>query len=570
MNAGREAHHGYDEKKETDDGTTAPGPDSSGAEQRITAPFTDGEGEGCGSLPAPSGIICLCVIAGRYQRTAEPVQLTRALGFDLTAPVTDVQVVLAAKELGLKAKSLRTTWESLPRRSLPAIAEFSGGEFVVLLRSDPDGSVLVGDPRRTRPKRLSREQLEGAWSGRIVLIKSRLRLENANPPFDPLWLVPAIWKYRRILWETLAAAFVRKRYGARRAVPIAIAAIILAGCGVGSSGKVAKLQFRLRTGFPVTSVAWSSDGRYIATGSTADRRIDIWDMSSRRIIKVLLRKFPPASFHQISWSPSGQYLAFCDAPGVLRIYRTRDWTEAHVLSGPRGDAGCTQSSFSSDSGEVALLATHFLGVYSVPGWQTLKAVNLNVGWSGGDLFNDVAYLPNTHTVLVGGGQYEKGGWDGRVWFFAASDQVPGRSIGAYRRDRGGGGPVVSLAVDPQARFIVTGAKTGAGNQFQGWVTESVHILNTRNGSLTAAPLDHLPPLRFGSDEGLAYTPDGRDIIVAHGGEDGWIHVVDGRSFAVIDLVRSDDFSYDVAVNEVSDNFAVGVNNEVIIWSLSTR
>lgn len=337
----------------------------------------------------------------------------------------------------------------------------------------------------------------------------------------------------------------------------------------GSSGQIANLQFRLQDQFPVTSVAWSSDGRYIATGSTMDRRIDIWDMSSRKIVKVLLRKFPPASFHEISWSPSGQYLAFCDAPGVLRLYRTGDWTEAHVFSGPPGDAGCTQSSFSSDSGQVALLAAHFLGVYSVPDWQTLMALNLNVGWSRGDFFNAVVYLPNTHTVLVGGGQYEKqGNWDGRVWFFASGDPAPGRSIGVYRADRGG--PVLSLAVDPDSLFIATGAKTGAGNQYIGFTTESVHILNALNGSLAAAPLDNLPPLKFGSDEGLAYTHDGRYIIVAHGGEEGWIHVLDGRKFGVIDLVHSDEFSYDVAVNQVNDDFAVGANNQVIVWSLPER
>jgi len=214
MNAGREAHHGRDDKNEINDGSTAEGPDPSGTEQRIRAPPpSGGEDEGGGALPAPSGIICLCVIAGRHQRGADPVQLTRALGFDPAAPVTDAQLVLAAKELGLKAKSVRTSWEALPLRSLPVIAELKGGEFVVLLRSDPDGQVLVGDPRKPRPGRISREEFEAAWSGRIVLVKSRLRLENPNRPFDLLWFVPAIWKYRRILGEILAASFVIQLFG---------------------------------------------------------------------------------------------------------------------------------------------------------------------------------------------------------------------------------------------------------------------------------------------------------------------------------------------------------------------
>lgn len=56
MNAGREAHHGYDEKNESENGTTTGEPDPSGTEERIrTPPLTAGEGEGLGALPAPSG-----------------------------------------------------------------------------------------------------------------------------------------------------------------------------------------------------------------------------------------------------------------------------------------------------------------------------------------------------------------------------------------------------------------------------------------------------------------------------------------------------------------------------------
>jgi hypothetical protein len=51
--------------------------------------------------PISSGIICLCVVAGHHQRSADPHQLARALGFDPGAPITQSQLLLAAKELGL-------------------------------------------------------------------------------------------------------------------------------------------------------------------------------------------------------------------------------------------------------------------------------------------------------------------------------------------------------------------------------------------------------------------------------------------------------------------------------------
>lgn len=214
MNAGPEARHENDDKNEHEDGISARllGPTS--AEQRIEVPpLTAGEGEGGGALPAPSGIICLCVIASRHQCSTDPVQLTRALGLNPASPVTETQILLAAKELGLKATCAHTSWDALPRRSFPVIAELKTGEFVVLLRSDRDGRVLVGDPRKPRPESMDRERFEAIWSGGVVLIKSRLRLDNPNRPFDLFWFVPAIWKYRKILGEILAASFVIQLFG---------------------------------------------------------------------------------------------------------------------------------------------------------------------------------------------------------------------------------------------------------------------------------------------------------------------------------------------------------------------
>jgi subfamily B ATP-binding cassette protein HlyB/CyaB len=164
-------------------------------------------------LPVSSGLICLCIVAGQHQRSADPLQLARALGFDPTAPVTRPQLLLAAKELSLKAKDVRLSWDRLAKLTLPAIAELNDGSFVVLLRNDADGHVLVGDPRAARPERLSKLAFEGIWSGNLVLVKSRLRLDNPNRPFDLSWFVPAVWKYRRIIAEILAASFVIQIFG---------------------------------------------------------------------------------------------------------------------------------------------------------------------------------------------------------------------------------------------------------------------------------------------------------------------------------------------------------------------
>ncbi len=165
------------------------------------------------ALPVPSGLICLCVVAAQHQRSADPLQLARALGLDPVLPITQSQLILAAKELGLKAKAASYRWDRLARATLPLIVELRNGEYAVVLRCEADGYIVLGDPRMPRPQRITQEQFEANWSGRLVLIKSRLRLDNPNRPFDLYWFLPAIWKYRKILGEILAAAFVIQLFG---------------------------------------------------------------------------------------------------------------------------------------------------------------------------------------------------------------------------------------------------------------------------------------------------------------------------------------------------------------------
>jgi hypothetical protein len=347
-----------------------------------------------------------------------------------------------------------------------------------------------------------------------------------------------------------------------------------------TGGQIARLEFELKERFEPTSVAWSPDGRYIATGSTMDRRIDIWNVTQRKIVKVLLQRYPSASFHEITWSPNGRYLAFCDAPGVLRLCRASDWTEAHVFS-PAGNAGCSHSTFSSDSSQVALLGTHFLGIYSLEGWHTLQSLRLDVGWARGDPLNAIAYLANSHIVLVGGGQYvelafhgvKESSWYGRVWLFDAEHPEPVRSINVYRPagDHGGGGQICSLTSSPDGRYIVTGVNTGAGDAASGGIAlQSVHIMAASNGRLVGAPLDDVQPMKFGEDVAIAYTHDGRYIVVPHEVRDGWVHVIDGRTSRVVDLVKTGGFAFDVSVNDINDEFAVAAGNAVTIWSLPSH
>jgi DNA-binding beta-propeller fold protein YncE len=346
------------------------------------------------------------------------------------------------------------------------------------------------------------------------------------------------------------------------------------------SGKLAKYEFTLNDSFPVTSVAWSPDGRYIASSSSQDNRIHIWDVQRRTVAKEFRVRTPAPYFHDLGWSPNGSYLAVCDGSnGILHVYDAHTWNVAHDI-GPENIGTCRQVAFSSDSMEIAVLGIDGLMVHATNDWRLLKTSDLRSGWARGNHFFAVAYLPGTHTLLLGGGNYREHPehisgraleMTGDVWIFGADETVPGRYVSTYHMPgnygpglSGGAGDVISLAVSPDGQQMATGAHTGVGSP-GAEATESVHILRIPDGALLAAPLDGM---KFGEQDGLAYTSEGHYLVVGHSDEDTRaVHVIDTRTLHVVDLVRGSTYIYDVTANPVKPQFAAGTGIHIMVWSL---
>jgi len=344
----------------------------------------------------------------------------------------------------------------------------------------------------------------------------------------------------------------------------------------GDSGKLAKLEFRLKESFSVTSLAWSPDGRLVATSSLQARLVHVWDVQKRAVIKELILGAANGYFHNLSWSPDSRYLAACDGfGGVLHVYNASDFSEVHLFG--REDAGgCKVAAFSGDAKQIAILGRN-LTVAATNDWHVIKVSDLSKGWGLAHLFNALAYLPGTHTILIGGAQYHNvsttdkylGQLAGHVWFLQADEIVPSRDIQAYSTADKHGGNVESLAVSPDGRLTATGTNTGGGGGPAVAETESVHIFSSSEGKLLGAPLDGKADI--GRQTGLAYTRDGRFLIVGHAdATTKAIHIIDARMNVVIDLVHGSDAVYDVAVDPTGRQFAAGSGTEVLFWSLPAR
>jgi ATP-binding cassette, subfamily B, bacterial HlyB/CyaB len=149
------------------------------------------------------GLFALAMLLRIHGVAAEQSQLRHRLG---SAAVGVTEMLRCAKEFGLKARTVQTTWARLAQTPLPAIAALKDGGFLLLGDAGRD-RVLVQRPSTPRPEALSRAEFEGLWNGRLILMVRRASLSDLSRRFDITWFFGAIQKYRHLLGEVLVASF---------------------------------------------------------------------------------------------------------------------------------------------------------------------------------------------------------------------------------------------------------------------------------------------------------------------------------------------------------------------------
>src|ERR1700693_6168637 len=115
------------------------------------------------------GLIALVMLLRFYGVGADPGQIRHQCG---TAAIGTSDMIRCAKELGLKAREVKSSWACLTTTPLPAIAALKDGGFL-LLGKVGDDKVVVQSPRSPRPELMTKDDLEAVWDGRVVLMTRR-------------------------------------------------------------------------------------------------------------------------------------------------------------------------------------------------------------------------------------------------------------------------------------------------------------------------------------------------------------------------------------------------------------
>src|ERR1700677_4046274 len=162
-------------------------------------------------IPEPNdpGLTALVMLLRFHGIGADPSQIRHQSG---TATIGTAEMVRCAREFGLKARELKTTWARLATTPMPAIAVLKDGDFLLLGKVGGD-KIVVQSTKTPRPELMTKEDLETVWDGRIVLMTRRAKLVELSRHFDITWFLGAIQKYRQQLVEVLVASFFLQLFG---------------------------------------------------------------------------------------------------------------------------------------------------------------------------------------------------------------------------------------------------------------------------------------------------------------------------------------------------------------------
>ena len=152
-----------------------------------------------------TGMECLVQLARFHGLAADPAHITHQFG-TANKPFESSDLIRAGRSLGLRIKSVSSSWRRLTDTPLPAIARGKDGQFL-LVAGVKDDKVLVHDPRERRPLTLPRTLFEAAWTGELILATRRASLQTPDGRFGFNWFLPVIVRYRKLFGEVLAASF---------------------------------------------------------------------------------------------------------------------------------------------------------------------------------------------------------------------------------------------------------------------------------------------------------------------------------------------------------------------------
>ena len=122
------------------------------------------------------------------------------------------QLIRIAKDEGFKTKLKKLSLSNLSKYPLPSIAYLNENKFVTILKIDEEKKeLLLFDKDKKQPYTSSFVEFEKIAHTEVLILKHKTA--NDQIKFGFKWFFIQIMKYKRIVWEVLAASFVIQLFG---------------------------------------------------------------------------------------------------------------------------------------------------------------------------------------------------------------------------------------------------------------------------------------------------------------------------------------------------------------------
>ncbi len=158
-------------------------------------------------LKINTALICFTLVAREHKIELTWERLLHEYNLS-TEEIPKNTLLRMAKEVGLKARLIKLSWSGLVnlQKAYPAIAVLRSGRHLVLAgvteRTENEQKEIViacYDPLAGSGGahvRMTRQEFEAIWSGKIYVVKRPYKLSDESQPFSLRWFIPEILKQK--------------------------------------------------------------------------------------------------------------------------------------------------------------------------------------------------------------------------------------------------------------------------------------------------------------------------------------------------------------------------------------